>query len=150
MGPKRWSTGRQTTLTSAPTSENQTKSCRGSDRMVHENAKVGQGRRRNDRERSAGISPGWTWVWVLIWIVIAFHVGTLQQWDSTLGFPGEGPNKAPEGWRRTSAPVDGTCLFGKPHFRRTTGYLHEAGFFACRETLHKPHSAADAALARQH
>ena len=36
------------------------KPCRAPGRMVRENAKAGQGRRRNDRESSAGISPGWT------------------------------------------------------------------------------------------
>ena len=68
--------------------------------------------------------------------VALWHCGAVAQWRSgavaqlhscTVQY------NAPEGWRRTSAPEDGTCLCGKPYFRRTTGYLHEAGVFACRK-----------------
>ena len=110
------------------------KPCRVPDGMVHENATAGQRGRRDDRESSTSISPGRNWARLLVWIAAALIVSTRQQWDSTLGFPGEGPNNAPEGWRRTSAPVDGTCLCGKPYLRKNTGYLHESGVFACRKT----------------
>ena len=58
--------------------------------MVHEDAKVGRGRRRNDCESGAGISPGRTWTWMLTLLATACYVRTQQQWDPTLGFPGEG------------------------------------------------------------
>ena len=109
------------------------KPCRGPDGMACEDERAGHGRRRDDRESCAGISPGWTWTWLLIWIAIVFIVRMHQQWDPTLGFPVEGPSNAPEGWRRTSAPEGGTCLCGKPYLRKNTGDLHVSGFFACRK-----------------
>ena len=50
----------------------------------------GQGRRGDDRESCVGISPGRTWTSMLTWFATAYYVRVQQQWDPTLGFPGEG------------------------------------------------------------
>ena len=65
----------------------------------------GQGRRGDDRESSVGISPRRTWTWMLTWFAIAYYVRVQQQWDPTLGFPGEGGSHDVErGAHAASAP----------------------------------------------
>ena len=65
----------------------------------------GQGRRGDDRESCVSISPGRTWTWMLTWIAIAYYVRVQQQWDPTLGFPGEGGiQDAKRGAHAASAP----------------------------------------------
>ena len=93
-------------------------------------------KRPEDDVRIAGA----VWAWVLIWAVTADHVRTIQHWDWRLGFRGEGPNNPPEGWGRTSAPDDVTCLCGKPPFPGTTGYMHEAGSFHAKKNMRTPTS----------
>ena len=90
----------QTTSTSASTSENHSTPAEDPTEWFAKMQRM-EGRRRNDRDSSVGIRPGWTWAWVLIWIATAHGIR---------------PNNAPEGRRRTSAPEDGTRLCGKPYF----------------------------------
>ena len=72
----------------------------------------GQGGRGNDHESCVGISPGRTWTGMLTLTAIAYHVRTQQQWDPTLGFPGEGgsaPWSANE--EHTQPPLSHNAVF---------------------------------------
>ena len=69
---------------------------------------------------------------------------TIQEdWDPTLGFPGEGPwaqtlpsdaELKRDGWRRTSASTATTCLCGREITPRASGWAHDSGVFVCRKS----------------